>query len=152
MLNRRPLFAACADSGSHHSVLPEDLRDLADQIAPWHRAPEAGVARGGAVVAQQEILAARHMPAAALVIATPGTDVGLGELPAVDEDEAAAFADRLPRQPDQALHEGTAGAADLSSSPRRPEDDDVAPSRFGREGGYEQPVGVRGAAADRGLR
>jgi hypothetical protein len=84
-----------------------------------------------AVVAHEEVMARLDLRPGSrrLVVATAGLEVRLFEPVAVDVDVAVALAHDLPRQADQALHEGAAGAAAELRLRRGVEDDDLAAPR-----------------------
>ena len=96
-----------------------------------HRPPLARVARELAVVAHEEVVARRNRPGRPVLgVASRDRDVGLGELLAVDEDDAVALGPGLSRQRDQPLDVGAACAAAASRERRGREDDDVAAARL----------------------
>src|SRR5262245_22974368 len=114
---------------------PVDREHRANQVLAGNRAPAAGVARRGAVVAEHQVLALRDRVALnRLGVAPVGLDVGLVQLLAVDVDEAVLLAPGLAGQPDDPLDEGLAptllaAVACGLRGRRRLEDDDLAPLR-----------------------
>src|SRR5215210_3222613 len=117
--------------------------DLPDQVLSRHRPPLAGVARLGTVVAHHEVLPLRDVERLCATGVPPvRLDVRLVELLAVDEDVTGAAdvpqLDPAPREADQPLDEGAAGAAALPRCRRRLENDDLAALRVAEA--VDEPV------------
>src|SRR4029453_430297 len=121
---------------------PVGGEDRPDQVLARHASPAARVAGLAAVVAHEEVLALRHLPALLAVghvLAPPlRRDVGPLQLLAVDPDEALlVLAHGVTGEADQPLHERAAPAASLLGARGRVEDDDLAAVRLW-EGGKEE--------------
>src|SRR5487761_1618872 len=145
---------------------PVDEEHGADQVLPRDRPPLPRIARLGAIVSHEEVVAQGHLPTLSImrgVCQAPlSLDVRFFELVEglaavrLDPDKAlVVLLDRLPGQPDQPLDEGAAGAAFHEREPRRVEDDDLAAMRAGdieADPAGEHAVAVAGLAAEGGPR
>src|SRR6266516_4076559 len=117
-----------------------DLDDLAADVRQRNKAPDAGVTRRAPIVAQNEVHARRvavERPAGRNVLHRERSGVSprrrhvrLRKVPAVDVDRAALLLPAVTGKTDHSLDEEPARAALQQCTPRRLEDDDVAPAGF----------------------
>src|SRR5438876_7210836 len=131
-----------------------DLEDAADQVGARDEPPDPRVAGRGPIVAEQEEPVGRDRAAGeGLSIPSIGLDVRLGELPAVDVDEAGLLGPALAGKADQPLDEDASGPAPFPGECRRVKDDEVAPHRLPRFVGVRRDeIHLRRLAPDAGPR
>src|SRR6266545_7258952 len=115
---------------------PVDGEDRPDQVLARDGPPAARIARGGAVVAEHDVLVLRNGLLGERVRVAPLLlDVGLVELLPVDVDVAVLLAPAVAGQADQALDEGVAAVCSAAGQAGglgrrgRLEDDDLASLR-----------------------
>src|SRR5919206_2219083 len=119
---------------------PVRKEDFADQELARHRAPDAGVAGGRAVVAHHEVAVLADLDRPLRLVVSPvGLDVRLVQALAVDVDVAVPLRPDVAGQADDPLDEDAAAAAVLLRRARRVEDDDLAALRVAEV--IDEPVG-----------